>query len=135
MKHETLKRIINEFGAINVQVPLKIPERLNVLVQKKSPNARAEYIRNLIYKDCMPEILMSRLDSKAIDWISKEDQNKEIVFNCSEKIKDLKEIIELAEFSISEIQKLQEELHAAEVEYLNKISERFEKKEVSKKFN
>lgn len=83
----------------------------------------------------MPEILMSRLNSKAIDWISKEDQSKEIVFNCSEKIKDLKEIIELAEFSISEIEKLQEELHAAEVQYLNKISERFEKKEVSKKFN
>ncbi len=87
MEHETLKKIINEFGAINVQVPLKIPERL-----------------------------MSRLDSKATDWISKEDRDKEIVFNCNEKIRDLKEIVELAEFSISQ-------------------SQRFSEKEVFKKFS
>lgn len=127
MNHEILKKIVSEFGSINVQVPLKLPERLNALIQKKSPNGRAEYIRNLIYKDCMPEILMSRLEANALDWISKEDHDKPIVFDCNERIKKLKEIIELAEFTISQTIELQKNIQSAQNDYLNKIQKRIEK--------
>ncbi len=127
MNNEILNKIISEFGSINVQVPLKLPERLNALIQEKSPNGRAEYIRNLIYKDCMPEILMSRLKANALDWISKEDQDKPIVFDCNERIKNLKEIIELAEFTISKTIELKTNIQTAQDDYLNKIRQRIEK--------
>lgn len=124
MNQEILRKIISEFGSINVQVPLKLPARLNALIQKKSPNGRAEYIRNLIYKDCMPEILMSRLEANALGWISKEDHNKPIVFDGSEQIRKLKEIIELAEFTILQTIELQKNIQSAQDEYLKKIQER-----------
>ena len=128
MDHQVLKKIVNEFGSINVQVPLKLPERLNALIQRKSLNTRAEYIRNLIYIDCMPEILMSRLEVAALDWLNKEDQSKPIIFDCNRRIEKLKEIIELAEFTIAETIELQNKIQSAQEDYLNKVKACFEKK-------
>lgn len=128
MEDEILKKIIAEFGSNNVQVPLKVPAKLNALLEHKSNNKKAEYIRNLIYQDSLPELLKSRLYSKATEWLSKEDADGNgIVLNCKDRIKDLKEIIELATYAVEETVKFQDSVRKAEVEYLDEIRKRISK--------
>ena len=133
MEDKLLQKIATECGSNNVQVPLKVPEKIHALIEHNSKNSKAEFIRGLIYEKFLPELLKARLFSKSTDWLSKEDfENGGVVIFFSERINDLKEIIALANLALDETIKFQEKVQKAEIEFINGLSDKISK-EVYKK--
>ncbi len=85
--------------------------------EKPLPN----YVRAIMANDILPEILDSELKNETGEWITKQGKDS-IEIHFEEKIKKLKEIIEIASYAISETEKLQQKFIDAEVEYMNNIN-------------
>lgn len=107
---------------------LRMPKELKNTIELKAKNEKfevAEFTRAVLTFSVLPEILQSELKNEACDWITKQGKNS-IEVHFGEKINKLKQIIENATFAIEETQKLQQKFIDAEVECLNKISEKLD---------
>ena len=69
----------------------------------------------------LPEILDSELKKVTCEWIIKQGKNS-IEVHFGEKIKELKEIAQIASYAIEETEKLQQKFIDIEVKYLNEIN-------------
>ena len=69
----------------------------------------------------LPEILDSEFKKVTCEWITKQGKDS-IEIHFGEKIKRLKEIVEIASYAIEETEKLQQKFIDIEVEYLNTIN-------------
>jgi hypothetical protein len=81
----------------------------------------AEFTRAILTFSVLPELLQYKLKNEACEWITKQRQDS-IEVHFGEKIRKLKQLMEDASFAIVETQKLQQKFIDAEVECLNKIS-------------
>lgn len=132
MDKELLKKISEECGSNSVQIPLKVPQKLDALIEHEiSLNAnekikKAEFIRRGLYLYFLPEILQARLYSKATDWVTKSDfeDKSPINFQIQKRIKDLEQIGEEVKTAIQLTRELDERVIQAEVDYLNELSRR-----------
>ena len=80
-----------------------------------------DYVRAIMLNSILPEILDSELKKVTCEWITKQGKDS-IEIHFGEKIKRLKEIVEIASYAIEETEKLQQKFLDVEVEYMNNIN-------------
>ena len=125
--HKLLKNFLsNNLGSNAEILNVRLPKELKDILIKKSTNIgidSAQYVRNVLCVSLFPEILNSMLQEEAISWITQQGLDS-IEIHFGKKINKLKEIIENAEYAIKQTSLLQQQFLDAEVECLNKISEK-----------
>ena len=80
-----------------------------------------DYVRAIMLNSILHEILDSELKKVTCEWITKQGKDS-IEIHFGEKIKRLKEIVEIASYAIEETEKLQQKFLDVEVEYMNNIN-------------
>lgn len=128
MENEILNKIISECGSNTTQIPLKVNEKLDALIEANLVRdgvkiKKGQFVREILYAHFLPEILKSRLFAKATDWVRQEDLSGEacIKLNIQAKRNQLNEIIELAEIALKETDLFEEAIIQAETDYLNNL--------------
>ena len=131
MYKKLIKFIKNNMDSKSEQFSIRIPKDLKNILVKGSKTQRLplpDYVRAIIVNSILPEILDSELKKVTCEWVTKQDKDS-IEIHFGEKIKQLKEIVEIASYAIEETEKLQQKFIDIEVEYLNKINSRAEQRD------
>lgn len=122
------KRIVNfiknNMNSNTEQFSMRIPNDLKKPLERKAKSLRLplpDYVRAIMLNSILPEILDSELKTVTCEWITKQGRDS-IEIHFGEKIKRLKEIVEIASYAIEETEKLQQKFIDIEVEYLNTIN-------------
>ena len=124
MFKKLIKFIKNNMDSKSEQFSIRIPKDLKNILVKGSKTQRLplpDYVRSIIVNSILPEILDSELKKVTCEWITKQGKNS-IEVHFGEKIKRLKEIVDIASYAIEETEKLQQKFIDIEVEYLNEIN-------------
>ena len=122
--------IKNNMNSNTEQFSMRIPNDLKKPLEKKAKSLRLplpDYVRAIMLNSILPEILDSELKKVTCEWITKQGKDS-IEIHFEEKIKRLKEIVDIASYAIEETEKLQQKFIDIEVEYLNKINSRAEQR-------
>ena len=130
MYKKLIKFIKNNMDSKSEQFSIRIPKDLKNILVKGSKTQRLplpDYVRSIIVNSILPEILDSELKKVTCEWITKQGKDS-IEIHFGEKIKRLKEIVDIASYAIEETEKLQQKFIDIEVEYLNKINSRAEQR-------
>ena len=99
-------------------------------LEKKAKSLRLplpDYVRAIMLNSILPEILDSELKKVTCEWITTQGKDS-IEIHFGEKIKRLKEIVEIASYAIEETEKLQQKFIDAELEYMNTLNSRAEQR-------
>lgn len=123
MYKKIVKFIKNNMNSNTEQFSMRIPRDLKKPLEKKAKSLRLplpDYVRAIMLNSILPEILDSELKKVTCEWITKQGKDS-IEIHFGEKIKKLKEIVDIASYAIEETEKLQQKFIDIEVEYLNKI--------------
>lgn len=124
MYKKLIKFIKNNMDSKSEQFSIRIPKDLKNILVKGSKTQRLalpDYVRAIIVNSILPEILDSELKKVTCEWITKQGKDS-IEIHFGEKIKKLKEIVDIASYAIEETEKLQQKFIDIEVEYLNEIN-------------
>ena len=124
MYKKLIKFIKNNMDSKSEQFSIRIPKDLKNILVKGSKTQRLplpDYVRAIMLNSILPEILDSELKKVTCEWIIKQGKDS-IEIHFGEKIKRLKEIVEIASYAIEETEKLQQKFIDIEVEYLNEIN-------------
>ena len=116
--------IKNNMNSNTEQFSMRIPSDLKKPLEKKAKSLRLplpDYVRAIMLNSILPEILDSELKKVTCEWITTQGKDS-IEIHFGEKIKRLKEIVEIASYAIEETEKLQQKFIDIEVEYLNEIN-------------
>ncbi|MBR1424815.1 hypothetical protein IJ579_04550 [bacterium] len=116
--------IKNNMNSNTEQFSMRIPSDLKKPLEKKAKSLRLplpDYVRAIMLNSILPEVLDSELKEVTCEWITKQGKDS-IEIHFGEKIKRLKEIVEIASYAIEETEKLQQKFIDIEVEYLNEIN-------------
>ena len=116
--------IKNNMNSNTEQFSMRIPNDLKKPLTKKAKSLRLplpDYVRAIMLNSILPEILDSELKKVTCEWITKQGKDS-IEVHFGEKIKKLKEIVDIASYAIEETEKLQQKFIDIEVEYLNEIN-------------
>ena len=116
--------IKNNMNSNTEQFSMRIPSDLKKPLEKKAKSLRLplpDYVRTIMLNSILPEILDSELKKVTCEWITKQGKDS-IEIHFGEKIKRLKEIVDIASYAIEETEKLQQKFIDIEVEYLNEIN-------------
>ncbi len=116
--------IKNNMNSNTEQFSMRIPNDLKKPLEKKAKSLRLplpDYVRTIMLNSILPEILDSELKKVTCEWITKQGKDS-IEIHFGEKIKKLKEIVDIASYAIEETEKLQQKFIDIEVEYLNEIN-------------
>ena len=116
--------IKNNMNSNTEQFSMRIPSDLKKPLEKKAKSLRLplpDYVRTIMLNSILPEILDSELKKVTCEWITKQGKDS-IEIHFGEKIKKLKEIVDIASYAIEETEKLQQKFIDIEVEYLNEIN-------------
>ena len=106
------------------QFSIRIPKDLKNILIKGSKSCRIpfpDYVRAIIVNSILPEILETKLKTELFEWITKQGKDS-MEIHIAKRIKKLKEIAELANFAITETEKLQQKFIDLEVDYMNNIN-------------
>ena len=122
------KKIVNfiksNMNSNTEQFSMRIPNDLKKPLTKKAKSLRLplpDYVRAIMLNSILPEVLDSELKEVTCEWITKQGKDS-IEVHFGEKIKRLKEIVDIASYAIEETEKLQQKFIDIEVEYLNTIN-------------
>ena len=122
------KKIVNfiksNMNSNTEQFSMRIPSDLKKPLTKKAKSLRLplpDYVRAIMLNSILPEVLDSELEKVTCEWITKQGKDS-IEIHFGEKIKKLKEIVDIASYAIEETEKLQQKFIDIEVEYLNEIN-------------
>ena len=124
MYKKLIKFIKNNMNSKSEQFSIRIPKDLKNILVKGSKTQRLplpDYVRAIVVNSILPEILDSELKKVTCEWITKQGKDS-IEIHFGEKIKRLKEIVDIASYAIEETEKLQQKFIDIEVEYLNEIN-------------
>ena len=124
MFKKLIKFIKNNMDSKSEQFSIRIPKNLKNILVKGSKTQRLplpDYVRAIIVNSILPEILDSELKKVTCEWITKQGKDS-IEIHFGEKIKRLKEIVEIASYAIEETEKLQQKFIDAELEYMNTLN-------------
>ena len=124
MYKKLIKFIKNNMDSKSEQFSIRIPKDLKKILIKGSKTQRLplpDYVRAIIVNSILPEILDSELKKVTCEWITKQGKDS-IEVHFDEKIKRLKEIVDIASYAIEETEKLQQKFLDDEVEYMNNIN-------------
>ena len=124
MYKKLIKFIKNNMDSKSEQFSIRIPKDLKNILVKGSKTQRLplpDYVRSIIVNSILPEILDSELKKVTCEWITKQGKDS-IEIHFGEKIKRLKEIVDIASYAIEETKKLQQKFIDIKVEYLNEIN-------------
>ncbi len=116
--------IKNNMNSNTEQFSMRIPNDLKKPLEKKAKSLRLplpDYVRAIMLNSILPEVLDSELKKVTCEWITKQGKDS-IEIHFGEKIKNLKEIVDIASYVIEETEKLQQKFIDIEVEYLNEIN-------------
>ena len=116
--------IKNNMNSNTEQFSMRIPNDLKKSLTKKAKSLRLplpDYVRAIMLNSILPEVLDSELKEVTCEWITKQGKDS-IEIHFGEKIKRLKEIVDIASYAIEETEKLQQKFIDIEVEYLNTIN-------------
>ncbi len=124
MYNKIVNFIKNNMNSNTEQFSMRIPNDLKKPLTKKAKSLRLplpDYVRAIMLNSILPEILDSELKKVTCEWVTKQGKDS-IEIHFGEKIKRLKEIVDIASCAIEETEKLQQKFIDVEVEYLNKIN-------------
>ena len=124
MYKKITKFVKNNMNSNTEQFSMRIPNDLKKPLEKKAKSLRLplpDYVRAIMMNSILHEILDSELKEVTCEWITKQGKDS-IEIHFGEKIKKLREIVEIASYAIEETEKLQKTFLDAEVEYMNKIN-------------
>ncbi len=124
MYKKIINFIKNNMNSNTEQFSMRIPNDLKKPLTKKAKSLRLplpDYVRAIMLNSILPEILDSELKKVTCEWITKQGKDS-IEIHFEEKIKRLKEIVDIASYAIEETEKLQQKFIDIEVEYLNEIN-------------
>ena len=124
MYKKLIKFIKNNMNSKSEQFSIRIPKDLKNILVKGSKTQRLplpDYVRAIIVNSILPEILDSEFKKVTCEWITKQGKDS-IEIHFGEKIKRLKEIVDIASYAIEETKKLQQKFIDIKVEYLNEIN-------------
>ena len=116
--------IKNNMNSNTEQFSMRIPRDLKKPLERKAKSLRLplpDYVRTIMLNSILPEILDSELKKVTCEWVTKQGKDS-IEVHFGEKIKRLKEIVEIASYAIEETEKLQQKFLDVEVEYMNNIN-------------
>ena len=116
--------IKNNMNSNTEQFSMRIPNDLKKPLERKAKSLRLplpDYVRAIMLNSILPEILDSELKEVTCEWITKQGKDS-VEIHIGEKIKRLKEIVDIASYAIEETKKLQQKFIDIEVEYLNTIN-------------
>jgi len=103
---------------------MRIPKDLKKILKMSAKSQRIslpDYVRAIIAGAILPDMLNTQLKELTCEWITKQGKDS-IEIHFGEKIKRLKEIVEIASYAIEETEKLQQKFLDVEVEYMNNIN-------------
>ena len=124
MYKKLVKFIKNNMQSNSEQFCMRIPKDLKKILGKSAKSQRValpDYARAIIAGAILPDVLETKLKEITCEWITKQGKDS-IEVHFGEKIKRLKEIVEIASYAIEETEKLQQKFIDIEVEYLNEIN-------------
>jgi hypothetical protein len=124
MFKKLIKFIKNNMDSNTEQFSMRIPNDLKKPLEKKAKSLRLplpDYVRAIMLNSILPEILDSELKKVTCEWITKQGKDS-VEIHFGEKIKRLKEIVDIASYAIEETEKLQQKFIDVEVEYLDIIN-------------
>ena len=124
MYKKLIKFIKNNMDSKSEQFSIRIPKDLKNILVKGSKILRLplpDYVRAIIVNSILPEILETELKKVTCEWITKQGKDS-IEVHFGEKIKRLKEIVDIASYTIEETEKLQQKFIDAELEYMNTLN-------------
>lgn len=124
MYKKIVKFIKNNMNSNTEQFGMRIPNDLKKPLERQAKSLRLplpDYVRAIMLNSILPEILDSELKTVTCEWITKQGKDS-IEIHFGEKIKRLKEIVEIASYAIEETEKLQQKFLDVEVEYMNNIN-------------
>ena len=93
--------IKNNMNSNTEQFSMRIPNDLKKPLEKKAKSLRLplpDYVRAIMLNSILPEILDSELKKVTCEWITKQGKDS-IEIHFGEKIKRLKEIVDIASYS------------------------------------
>lgn len=128
MYKKLIKFIKNCMDSKSEQFSIRIPKDLKNILIKGSKSCRIplpDYVRAIVVNSILPEILETKLKAELCEWITKQGKDS-MEIHIAKRIKKLKEIAELANFAITETEKLQQKFIDLEVDYMNNINSRAE---------
>ena len=127
--HSEIKEFLkNNMQSNSEPFNMRMPKDLKEFMLAKAKEAGvdvAQYARNVICCSLLPDVLHSKLQEEAVDWITKQGKDA-LEVHFGDKINQLKKIVDIAEFAIKETEILQQKFIDAEVECLNKINSKLE---------
>ena len=116
--------IKNNMNSNTEQFSMRIPNDLKKPLTKKAKSLRLplpDYVRAIMLNSILPEVLDSELKKVTCEWVTKQGKDS-IEVHFGEKIKRLKEIVDIASYTIEETEKLQQKFIDAELEYMNTLN-------------
>jgi len=124
MYKKLVKFIKNNMQSNSEQFCMRIPKDLKKILKMSAKSQRIslpDYVRAIIAGAILPDMLNTQLKELTCEWITKQGKDS-IEIHFGEKIKRLKEIVEIASYAIEETEKLQQKFLDVEVEYMNNIN-------------
>ena len=119
-----IKFIKNNMDSKSEQFSIRIPKDLKNILIKGSKSCHIplpDYVRAIVVNSILPEILETKLIAELCEWITKQGKDS-MEIHIAKRIKKLKEIAELANFAITETEKLHQKFIDIEVDYMNNIN-------------